>query len=142
VVTSTVLPTTNDSLSLSGTPVRPNMVAGVNPSMGISCSSFDPQTNVYLNKAAFSAPAPFTFGNAPRELNTRGCPTLDEDISLMKYIPIRGDRLNLRFGADAFNILNRKNFGGPDTNLNDPGFGTISSAGPARVLQLQFKILW
>ncbi|MFN7995646.1 MAG: carboxypeptidase regulatory-like domain-containing protein [Bryobacteraceae bacterium] len=143
VVTSTVLPTTNDSLSLSGTPVRPNMVNGVDPLAGIACSSFDPQTDLYLNKAAFTAPAPFTFGNAPRELsNARACPTLEEDISVMKYVPIRENRVNLRFGADAFNVLNRRKFGGPDTNYNDPGFGTISGAGPGRVLQLQFKILW
>jgi len=143
VVTSTVLPTTNDSLSLSGTPVRPNMVNGVDPLGSISCSNFNPQTDLYLNRAAFTAPAPFTFGNAPRELsNARACPTLEEDISVMKYVPLRENRLNLRFGADAFNVLNRRKFGGPDTNFNDPGFGTISGAGPGRVLQLQFKILW
>jgi hypothetical protein len=143
VVTSTVLPTTNDSLSLSGTSLRPNLVQGVSPLSGINCSNFDPQSSLYLNRAAFSAPAPLAFGNAPRELsNARGCGTLDEDISVMKYVPIRENRMRLRFGADAFNVLNRRNLGGPDTNYNDPGFGTISGAGPGRVLQVQFKILW
>ncbi len=143
VTTSTILPTTNDSLSESGTSVRPNMVNGVNPMNGIGCSSFNPQSDLYLNKAAFSAPAPYTFGNAPRELsNARACPTLDEDISLLKYVPIKENRVRLRFGADAFNVLNRRNLGAPDTNINDPGFGTISAAGPGRVLQVQFKILW
>lgn len=143
VITSTVLPTTNDSLAESGTSVRPNVVTGVSPLTGIGCSSFNPQTNLYLNKAAFTAPAPFTFGNAPRELSdARTCPHLDEDISLMKYLPLKENRVNLRFGADAFNLFNRRNFGSPDTNFNDPGFGTIASAGPGRVLQVQFKLLW
>jgi len=143
VITSEVLPTTNDSLSESGTSVRPNMVAGANPRTGINCSSFNPQSELYLNSAAFTIPAPFTFGNAPRELsNARACPTMDEDISLLKFVPIRENRVTLRFGADAFNLFNRRNLGAPDTNLNDPGFGTISSAGPGRVLQLQVKVLW
>jgi hypothetical protein len=143
VTTSTVLPTTNDSLAESGSSVRPNMVSGVSPMNGISCSNFNPQTDLYLNKAAFSLPAPFTFGNAPRELsNARSCPTLSEDISLLKYVPFKEGRVSLRFGADAFNVFNRRNLGSPDTNINDPGFGTISGAGPGRVLQVQFKILW
>jgi hypothetical protein len=142
VTTSIVLPTTNDSLSESGTSIRPNVVPGVNPMNGFNCGNFNPQADRYLNPAAFSLPAPFSFGNAPRELsNARGCGTLDEDLSLMKYIQVR-EGINIRLGADAFNLLNRRNLGAPDTNINDPGFGTISSAGPARVLQLQVKILW
>ena len=48
----------------------------------------------------------------------------------------------MRFGADFFNIFNRKHFGGPATNIDNANFGTISSAGPPRIMQLNLKILW
>ena len=138
------LPTTGDSVALSQPTLRPDIVPGVNPLTGQGCQGFDPATGIYLNRAAFADPAPLTFGNAPRVLgNVRGCPTLNEDMSLMKNLPLKGEgRIVLRMGADFFNVFNRHNFSNPSTNIDDPGFGRISSSGPGRTGQLFVKVIW
>lgn len=59
--------------------------------------------------------------------------------------------VNLQFRVDAFNALNHTNLGMPSTALtvatsnncvifNSPGFGAITSAGGARVLQIVARI--
>jgi hypothetical protein len=144
VTTNGRLPTTGDSVALSQPTLRPDLVPGVNPLTGMGCQGFDPATGIYLNRAAFADPAPLTFGNAARVLgNVRGCPTLNEDMSLMKNLRLKQDgRISLRMGADFFNVFNRHNFSNPDTNIDDPGFGRISSSGPGRTGQLFVKVMW
>jgi hypothetical protein len=61
--TPIVLTATN-TLPLFNSTLRPNAVAGVNQEA--SLSSFNPAVNRYINPAAFSVPAPFTFGTAAR----------------------------------------------------------------------------
>jgi hypothetical protein len=137
------LPTTGDGLSLSNPTVRPNVVSGVSPRTSLSCGGgFDPAKDLYLNRAAFADPAPFTFGNAPRlSSSARTCAYSNENISLLKRTPIK-ERIDLEFGADFFNIFNRKHFGGPDANVDNSSFGRISSAGPGRTAQLHMKFRW
>jgi hypothetical protein len=143
VTTSGRLPTTGDSVALSQPTLRPDWIIGVDPRTSMGCQGFDPATDNYLNRAAFANPAPLTFGNAPRVLgNVRGCPTLNEDMSLTKNIALWEGRVNLRFGADFFNVFNRHNFSNPDTNIDDPGFGRISSASDGRTGELVMKVIW
>ncbi len=143
VSTNLRLPTTGDSLAQSQPTLRPDVIPGVAVRTGLSCSGFNPATDLYLNRAAFTDPAPYSFGNAPRTLPTvRGCAYSDEDVSLLKSFPTFKERIVVRLGADFFNIFNRKHFGGPATNIDNANFGTISSAGPPRIMQLNFKILW
>ncbi len=143
VTTNGRLPTTGDSVALSQPTLRPDRVLGANPLTGIGCQGFNPATDIYLNRGAFADPAPLTFGNAARVLgNVRGCPTLNEDISLMKNLPLKEGRVGLRLGADFFNVFNRHNFSNPDTNIDDPGFGRISSASAGRTGQLFMKVIW
>jgi Carboxypeptidase regulatory-like domain/TonB dependent receptor-like, beta-barrel/TonB-dependent Receptor Plug Domain len=49
-----------------------------------------------------------------------------------------GRRLQVR--ADAFNVLNRKNYNNPQTNMNNADFGRITGAGRARVFQLGARL--
>lgn len=143
ITTNLRLPTTGDSLAQTQPTLRPNIVPGVAVRTGVGCGGFNPATNLYLNRAAFTDPLPWTFGNAPRTLPTvRGCAYADEDVSLLKSFPVIQDRLNIRFGADFFNLPNRRHLGRPATNIDNANFGTISSAGPPRIMQLNFKILW
>ncbi len=143
VTTNGRLPTTGDSVALSQPTLRPDRVSGVNPRTGTGCQGFDPAVDFYLSPAAFSHPAPLTFGNSARILgNVRGCPTLNEDISLMKALPLRENRIAIRFGADFFNVLNRHNFTNPNANLDSPSFGRISASGPGRTGQLFVKVIW
>jgi hypothetical protein len=46
----------------------------------------------------------------------------------------RGTRLQVR--AEAFNLLNWKNYSNPNTNMNSGDFGRITGAGRPRVIQL------
>jgi hypothetical protein len=99
---------------------------------------FNPYTDVYLNPAAFSIPAPFTLGDVPRTIGTRSFAWYNEDVSLAKEFKI-GERFNFTLGGNAFNIFNRTVFGGPDTGnpTTNSDYGHINSqANTARVLQI------
>jgi len=51
------------------------------------------------------------------------------------------EKVNLDFRAEAFNLFNWVNFGAPDSNVGDPGFGIISSTTTSpRILQLAMKL--
>lgn len=99
-----------------GFSVRPDIVPGqplVNPEWNKNCSgplSNDPGRSAcqfYFNPAAFTAPAPGTFGNAPKFLSgLRMRPYFNEDFSITKRFPLT-ERVNLAFQANFFNAFNR-----------------------------------
>jgi hypothetical protein len=105
---------------------RPNLVQGVNPSL--SRSNFDPAIDPIYNIAAFSQPADYTFGNAPRVLgNLRDFPSYNENINLAKTFKL-AERITLQFRAEFFNIFNRVQFGGGNTAFSpsNANFGFVS----------------
>ena len=106
---------------------RPNRTAGVSGRSEVSASDFDPGRDSYLNAAAFTQPAPFTFGNVARlEPNLRGFSMWNEDFSVSKRTSIT-ERFNAEFRAEFFNIFNRVVFANPAININTPqSFGRIS----------------
>jgi hypothetical protein len=94
---------------------RPNVIQGVplvNPDYDRSCSG--PILGVgrrscqfYINPAAFVAPPPGEFGNAPKFFDDlRAQPYFNEDISLTKRTSF-GERFVLTLQANAFNAFNR-----------------------------------
>jgi hypothetical protein len=105
--------------------------------------------------AQFSGPVGFTIG--PRN-SMRGPGYFNQDLGLAKTFPVIGERVNLRFRADAFNAFNHPNFEVPsqnefngydNTDITGPsGFGQISFAvtptgnlnNGARVLQLSLRL--
>jgi Carboxypeptidase regulatory-like domain/TonB dependent receptor len=98
----------------------------------------------YLNPAAFSAPPPYTFGNAGRFMpDVRGPGRQNWDVALAKSFPI-GDKFHVDFQAEAFNLLNHANFLGPyppgQTAFGQPGFGTIVKTDSARQMQLALSL--
>jgi hypothetical protein len=88
----------------------------------------------WFDTEAFAQPAPFSFGDSGRGI-LRGDGTFTLDLSVLKNVPIGGRRL-LQLRVEAFNALNHANFGLPGHTLGGPGFGIVSSAGPARSIQL------
>ncbi len=128
----------NSSGSLAGTQ-RPNW-NGQNPSLSGSVTD---RLLQYFNTSDFSFNAPFTFGNAPRLMpNLRGPGTDNFDISLFKNTRI-AEKYQIQFRAEAFNALNRKQFGNPNTNINSTAFGVISSQqNSPRNLQLALRFLF
>jgi hypothetical protein len=84
---------------------RPNIVPGVNP--------YIKSGRQWLNPAAFTAPAPGTFGNARR--NDYTGPSLAQlDATLSKTLSV-GEKLSFEFHADVYNVLNHPNFASPGT---------------------------
>jgi len=121
--------------------VRPDVV-GSQLLLHSDRSSFDPATDLYLNPAAFAAPAPFTFGDAPRLFSQiRAFGTREWDAALQKSIPIY-ERLRFSLKAEFFNLPNVVNWGAPVTDINNPSFGRITSAGAARIGQLSGTLYW
>ena len=83
-----------------------------------------------INRAAFAPPPGCTSfssctgqaqGNAPRNF-LRGFEAWQLNLAARREFPI-GERLNLQFRAEAFNILNHPNFGFVDSAFTDATFG-------------------
>lgn len=97
----------------------------------------------WFDTAAFTQPAPFTFGNVSRTLpDVRGPGNWLVDLSLVKDTTIN-ERLKLQFRAESFNVMNRANFWLPNTLLNSTQFGQlVTTTGLPRVNQLALKLLF
>jgi hypothetical protein len=108
-------------------PARPDIVPGVSPLIHNS-GKFNPNTDLYLNQAAFSDPGQFAIGDAPPTILARGFPNYNENISILKNFKVR-DQATIQFRAEFFNAFNRTVFSDPDTNWNDRttgGFGKVT----------------
>jgi hypothetical protein len=126
----------------SRNPIRPS----VNPAFSGPVMVGSP--NEWYNPAAFVQPASGAYGNLGRDtLTGPGLATLD--FSALKTTAIR-ERLKLQFRAEFFNILNRANFGIPNTvvytaanSAPSPSAGVITStASTSRQIQFGLKLLW
>ena len=113
---------------------------------GISSSPSNPSPNGWYNRAAFVL-APFgQFGNVGRDTAVApGVFTINGEIHKNFRMPYKEGH-QVQFRAEAFNLLNHPNFGGPNNNILSPAFGTINTlAGgtnpsiPMRQLQLGLK---
>src|SRR5581483_3361146 len=102
----------------------------------------------WYDPAAFVQPAAGMYGNMGRDVLTGpGLATLD--FSALKMTAIR-ERLKLQFRAEFFNVLNRANFGIPNTvvytaanSAPSPTAGMITStASTSRQIQFGLKLLW
>lgn len=127
------LPTSaNTTNAFPAGPVRPNLVSDPNLQSG------ERTLARWFNTSAFVDPAPFTFGNSPRSV-LRGPGMATTDLTLEKSIALGGGvRFDLR--CEAYNLLNRTNFNIPGFTLGTPDFGVISSARPARTIQLGARL--
>jgi hypothetical protein len=126
----------------SRNPVRPS----VNPDFRGKVIEGSPSQ--YFNPEAFIVPVSGTYGNLGRNtLNGPGLSTLD--LSLRKNTAI-SERLNLQFRSEFFNILNRTNFGTPNTvvyssasTTPSPTAGVITTtATTSRQIQFGLKVLF
>ncbi len=120
---------------------RPNLVPGVSltPPGGSTISE-------WINPAAFSIPAPGTFGDAPRNA-ARGPGAWQADLGLGKHIPLT-ERMQLEFRTEVFNIFNHPQYAAPQADFSaDAGvFGSIISTvntgpvGTGTPRQIQFML--
>jgi hypothetical protein len=119
----------------SGTPNRPDVVAG----QSVTLPKEQRTAENWFNRAAFSDPKPFTFGNAGRNtLPTPGNAVVD--LALHRRFPIR-DRSVVQLRVEGFNILNHPNWGIPGQYPDfGPFFGKIFATGEPRRLQFALRI--
>ena len=111
---------------------RPNLIG--NPELS------SPTTLQWFNTAAFAFPAPGTFGDAGRNI-LDGPGFQNVNASIVKNTTF-GERFNLQFRAEAFNLFNHPNFNLPDNFLGSPTFGRITSARDPRHIQFGLKFLF
>jgi hypothetical protein len=111
---------------------RPNLNA--NPNL----SSSQQTTAQFFNIAAFTVAPQFTIGTSSRN-PVRGPNYRNADIALIKRAPFSETR-NLELRVEAFNITNTPPLGAPNAVLGAAGFGSITSAGDPRVIQLGIKL--
>ena len=96
--------------------------------------------NLWFNPDAYTAPAPYTFGNAGR--NTLTGPGINTFDGSLRKVFAMGETKNLQVRAEFFNMLNHPNFAQPDAYVDDgPGAaGVITDTGiPMRQVQLGVK---
>lgn len=120
--------------------LRPNRVSGQAAATGISLGSFDPNQDRVINPAAFTAAAPFSFGDsAPYLQDLRNFSVLSEDFTAMKATPIT-ERVTTELVAQFINAFNRHRFSEVDGNFSNPSFGRIRSASFPRFIQLALRL--
>jgi len=103
----------------------------------------------------YTGPVGFHIGSRN---DLRGPGYFNADMGLAKNIPVYGEKVNLKFRADAFNVLNHPNFSIPSENVfngldeediqRGKGFGQISYTvtpvgnlnNGARVLELSLRL--
>jgi hypothetical protein len=96
--------------------------------------------NLWFSPAAFATPSPAAYGNAGRNiLRTPG--STNADLALSRSFPwSESARRRLQIRWEVFNALNHTNFGVPIHSTDSPALGSITSAAPARVIQLGARL--
>lgn len=128
----------NQHAQLTGQPLKTGTCGGTNgiPSIPVGTKY------CFFNPAAFEAPQPFTFGNAPRYFsNLRSPGYVDEDLTLAKWFNL-AERFRLQFGVQMFNAFNHANFGIPAASVGSPNIGLSSSTQGARQMQGVLKLTY
>ena len=122
---------------LGGVTLRPNL-------LGDPMAPEDQRTiDNYFNKANVVLPsATAPFGSAGRNI-VRTDPFYQLNLGLQKkfILPFR-ERMSVQFRADAFNLLNKTNFGAPNADRSSGSFGQIRSTYAARQVQGSLKIVF
>ncbi|MBI2687380.1 MAG: TonB-dependent receptor [Acidobacteria bacterium] len=120
---------------LGGVTLRPNLIGDpLTPEADRSIDNYFNRTNVVLPTA--TSP----FGNAGRNI-VRGYAYYQLNAGVQKDVrlPYR-DRMSLQIRAEAFNLLNRTNFGAPNGDRSSGAFGTIRSTYAARQIQFALRL--
>lgn len=118
----------------SGTPNRPNVVPGQDVNLPPSQRNADH----FFNTNAFSDPAPFTFGNAGRDILPGPGNAVIDGALHRRFMFAEQKSIEVR--AETFNIANHPNIGipGPYPDFG-PFFGKAFSSGNPRRMQFALR---
>ena len=92
----------------------------------------------WFNTAAFAVAPIFTLGSASRN-PVRGPGYRNVDLAVSRRVPV-GSTGALELRVETFNLLNRPPFGNPNAVMGTASFGTITTAGDPRVVQLAVRM--
>ena len=122
------------TINAQGNNCRPN-VAGIG-----SLPSGQRSIAEWFNTSAFVIPSTPAYGNAGRNiLRGPGSANIDTGLSRsFKWGDAETRRLQIR--SEYFNVLNHTNLGLPVHSTDSPALGTITSAAPARVIQIGARL--
>jgi len=97
--------------------------------------------NEWINTAAFTLPAQYTFGDLGRD-SLRSDSYKNLDLSIFRQFQIM-ERMRLEFRFEMFNATNTPVWAVPVTNHDAPNFGVVTStANTARQLQFGLKLYY
>jgi hypothetical protein len=129
----------------SGLPVTPvyfapvggtGVIGSLRPDLtGIASDAPD---GSYANRDAFTAPAPGTWGNAPRNSIT-GPRTFSLDAAVARTFRVN-ERLSLDWRIDAANVLNRVTYAGVNALITSPQFGLPNRANEMRKIRTSLRM--
>ena len=124
----------NNTLQTFSGMMRPNL------SGKFTLSGSAQKLTTWFNTAAFSAPAPLTPGNSPKTPNIQGPGWVNLDMNLHRdiHIPLN-ETTHLELRGECFNCANHAQFLPPNGLYGAGTFGQITSAQPARVIQIGGK---
>ena len=98
----------------------------------------NPTVQQWFNTAAFVANAPYTYGNAGRNV-LRSPGRINLDLAAHKTIRL-SERISAQIRLESFNATNTPALGNPNTTVGNPLFGQITSAGAPRDNQVALKL--
>ena len=96
--------------------------------------------NRWFNTSAFTNAGQFVLGTASRN-PVRGPGYHNLDLAIMRQVPFATSKA-LEFRLEVFNVTNSPPFGAPNGSFGSTAFGTITTAGDPRVVQLGLKFLF
>jgi hypothetical protein len=125
-----------NNLPIFNSTLRPDIVSGVGHSLHISNRQCNPTINCIFNKAAFAAPASYTFGNARTTYSDlRNYSVLSENASLVKETRL-GEHVEWSLYGQAVNLFNRHRFIVFDSNYSASNFGVPGATSASRSIQI------
>jgi hypothetical protein len=121
---------------------RPNRINN-GPIKGPSSGRVKTATSVnnYYISTNLALPTTYPWGNVSRN-SERSNAFYQADLGLHKAFPLWSESSNFDFRAEAFNVLNKVNYSSPNSGFGGSSFGQITTAFPARQLQLAAKIIF
>lgn len=129
----TVYDSANTTNGFPAGTLRPNLFGDPELSSGSTLQH-------YFNTAAFVHPPNYQFGGSPRSV-LRGPGSNTVDFSAAKTFAIN-ERLKTEVRGAFFNVFNFANFNIPGHTLGNSDFGIISSALPARTVELALRVIF
>ncbi|MFB3828339.1 MAG: carboxypeptidase regulatory-like domain-containing protein [Bryobacteraceae bacterium] len=130
----TITTQTNTTYSNSSGALRADVIRDPNlPGAGRSLRR-------WFDTEAFVQPAPYTFGNQGVGV-TRAPGLVNVNASINRTFRV-GERKNLQFRGELFNVPNHPNLGLPAHRFEGSGFGIINSAKAGRQVQLGLRLTY